>query len=226
MFALGLRAITVNGGGVDAITHQLARKAVAIYFFAQKHQYLRHFARLDQVGEQCAFVFRSHLIHLMRHQIGGRVAPCDFNQQRVFQHLPGELFDVLGECGREQQALPLRGQQGENAPQVGQKAHIEHAVGLVEHKDLHLRQIHRFLFDVIKQASGCSHQHFHARHQCGFLRFHVHTAVHHGGAQRQMFAVAPYGFFHLCGEFARGGEDQRAHRMPRGRRTGIAMRRE
>ena len=214
----------MDGGGFDAVALQLAGEFVAIFFHAQEHQHLRHIACADQVGEQRAFALGSDLIDLVRHQIGGGVAARDFNRQRIAQHLVGEALDLVGKRRRKQQALALGRNQRDDAFQVGQKAHVEHTVGLVEHEYLHLAEVDGFLLDVIEQPPRRGDENFHAGHQCGLLRFHVHAAVDHGGAQRQMLAIALHRFVHLRCEFARRGENQRPHRMARGRRAAAGHR--
>ena len=49
----------------------------------------------------------------------------------------------------------------------------------------------------------------------------IDPAEHHGRAQRRVLAVACHVFVHLVGQFARGGENERTHRVPRRRRTGV-----
>ena len=55
---------------------------------------------------------------------------------RISQHRIGELFDFLRHGGREQQRLPLLRQLRDNLPDVVNEAHVEHAVGFVEHEHL------------------------------------------------------------------------------------------
>jgi hypothetical protein len=66
------------------------------------------------------------------------VAARHFDQLRRLQHAVGKLLDLVGEGGREQQALALLRQHGEDALDVGDEAHVEHAVGFVEHQHLDL----------------------------------------------------------------------------------------
>ena len=186
------------------------------FFHAQEHQHLSHIARANQIGEQGALAFLRNLVHLVRHQIGGRVAARDFDGERVAQHLISEALDFVGKRRREQQALALRWNQRNDAFQVGQKTHVEHAVGLVEDEDLHLAEVHSLLLHVVKQAAGGGDEDFHASHQRLGLRLHVHAAIHHGRAQRQVFAVTLHRFMHLGGEFACRCEYQCAHRVARG----------
>ena len=52
------------------------------------------------------------------------------------------------------QVLALVRQELDDAPNVGDEAHVEHAVRFVEHQDLDARQIDGALLRVIEQAAG------------------------------------------------------------------------
>jgi hypothetical protein len=54
----------------------------------------------------------------------------------------------------EEEALPLAGEPAEDALDVGQEAHIEHAVGLVEDEDLHRREARVGVVQVVEEAAG------------------------------------------------------------------------
>ena len=56
--------------------------------------------------------------------------------------------------GGEQQRLPPRGHLGHDPPQIVDKAHVEHAIGLVEDQDLHVRQVDEALLHEVQQAAG------------------------------------------------------------------------
>ena len=70
------------------------------------------------------------------------------------EQLVRERADVVGERRREQQVLPALRQQRDDAADVGQEAHVEHAIGFVEHEDLDVPQIDSALLRVIEQAAG------------------------------------------------------------------------
>jgi hypothetical protein len=57
------------------------------------------------------------------------------------QQAVGELADLFREGGREKQVLAFRRQQREDAPDVADEAHVQHAVGFVKHQDLDMRQV-------------------------------------------------------------------------------------
>ena len=61
-------------------------------------------------------------------------------------------------------------QHGDDALDVVDEAHVEHAVGFVEHQHLDLVEAQRALVDQIEQAARCRHQHFDAARQRAHLR--------------------------------------------------------
>ena len=108
----------------------------------------------------------------MRDEIRGCVAARDLDRNRRAQNLVGEPFDLVGERRGEQQVLPLRGQQRDDALDVGHEAHVQHAIGFVEHENFHARQVDGFLLHVIEQAAGRGDEDLDALAQrfiCGFM---------------------------------------------------------
>ena len=146
----------------------------------------------------------------MLDQFGCRIAACHFDQRRIGEKAIGQQFDLVGESGGEQQVLALLGQHCEDALDVADEAHVQHAVGFVQHQDLDVRQVHCLLLQVVEQTSRCRHQDIHAAMQLFDLRIDVDAAEHHHGFERQIFAVFAHALFHLGSEFARGREHQRA----------------
>ena len=108
--------------------------------------------------------------------------------------------------------------------QVGQEAHVEHAVGFVEHQHLHLRQVHRLLLHVIEQTTRRGHEDFHATAQRIGLRVHVDATEDHRAAQVSMLGIPGDVVVDLIGQFARRRQHQRAHRVTRRRGTRVGER--
>ena len=132
------------------------------------------------------------------------------------QQIAGQCANLVGKRRREQQILPLRRQQREDAFNVVDKAHVEHAVGFVQHEDFHLRQINGLFIRVIEQPSGGCHQYIDTGFQRLQLRCHADTAKNHRRAQWQIFAIDVHAFFDLRCEFARGRDNQRTYRVGAG----------
>ena len=147
------------------------------------------------------------------------VAPRHFDEHRRAQEGPGELADLVRERGREHQALALRCQQVDDALDVGQEPHVQHAVGFVEHEQLHLGKIHRLLLDVVEQPARGRDEDLDALAKGRRLRLHVHAAEYDCTAQRRVPGVGLDVLVDLVGELARRRDDQGPHRMTRRRRA-------
>jgi hypothetical protein len=63
--------------------------------------------------------------------------------QGIVQHFFGEFRDGWRERRSQQQCLTLLREVGQNPPQVRQKTHIKHAIGLIEDQHLHSRATRR-----------------------------------------------------------------------------------
>ena len=224
LHAVSLGLVAVDGFGLHTIAFELAGQAGGADLGVGEHDDLLQAARLHQVHHGRALVVARHLVGDLRDGVGGGVAGGDLDLDRLVQVRAAQLADFVAEGGREQQALALRGQQADDALQVGQEAHVQHAISLVQHQDADLTQVHVLLFHVIQQAARRGDQDFAATAQRFALRTDVHAAEHHGRTQRRLLAVALDAFVHLVRQFARGREDQRAHRVPRGRGAGVGQR--
>ncbi len=106
---------------------------------------------------------------------------------------------------------------------VGQEAHVEHPVGLVEDEDLDLGQVDRALADVVEQPARRGHEDLDAGLQVLGLRLDRHAAVDHRVAQRHVPAVGAEAVEDLDGQLARRRDDQRAHRMARRREARVGV---
>ena len=105
----------------------------------------------------------------------------------------------------------MLGYQRQHFFDVVNKTHVQHAVGFVEHQNLHLAQVQRALACVVQQAAWRGDQNINATAQFFNLRAHADAAEHDHRGQVQVFAVGANAFFDLGGEFARRGHDQGAH---------------
>ena len=136
----------------------------------------------DDVGKQVALETAGNRVNDVADGFAHHVAAGDFDQLRVLQHLVGKLFDLVREGGGEQQALAVGRQQREDAADVRDEAHVEHAVGFVENEELDLAEGDGFLLDVVEQSARRSDDDFDAATQFLDLRVHVHAAVDTGAA--------------------------------------------
>ncbi len=71
--------------------------------------------------------------------------------------------------GGEKQRLAREGNQFADAFDVGNEAHIQHAVGFVDHQQFDAGEQEAATFKMIEQAAGRCDQHIDAAHQLGIL---------------------------------------------------------
>ena len=184
---LGARAlalVAVDRSSADAILAQLFRQAVGAMLGAGEHQHLPPLPVTDQPGQQFALARLVHRVNALRYPLGGGVALRHLDLGRVVQQAVGQLTDGRIVGGREQQVLALARQQREHLLDIVDEAHVEHAVGFVEHENLHRRQIQGFLADMIEQTPRRGHQDIDAATQAVDLRVDLDAAEDHRRFQR------------------------------------------
>ena len=121
----------------------------------------------------------------------------------------------VGQGGREEERLPLRREVPQHALDVGQEAHVEHAVGLVEHEDLEPLERRVGVAEVVEEAPRRRHDHVHPRAQGVLLRPHADAAEDGGAGDRGVHGQLPEVRVDLGGELAGRGEDERPRGAPR-----------
>ena len=104
----------------------------------------------------------------------------------------------------------LRRQVLEDAADVGQKAHVEHAVRLVEDEDLDALQARIRVLEVVEEPARRRDDDVGASAERGLLRPHADTAIHRGAAQPREAGEVPAVLVDLRGELPRGRDDERA----------------
>ena len=175
-------------------------------------QHLLPLVGFDQVRQQRRLAALVHRMHPLGHRGRRGIARGHRDFHRVVDDALGQVADLLGEGGREQQVLTLRRQHLEDAADIVDEAHVEHAVGFVEHQHLERLERHCLLLVQVEQAPGGGDKNVHAGLQLGDLRVDLDPAEDHGAGQRQVLAVGLDAFADLGRQFAGRGQDQRPHR--------------
>jgi hypothetical protein len=78
----------------------------------------------------------------------------DLDLLRIAQQASRQVADVADEGGAVHQRLPRRRHVVGDRPDVVDEAHIEHAVGLVEHEHLDMAELGLAGLQVVEQAPG------------------------------------------------------------------------
>ena len=136
----------------------------------------------------------------------------DFDALGIAHHAGGQLGHRAVQRGREQQRLAGFRQAADDGLDVFDEAHVQHAVGFVQHQGVHGVQLDATGLQVIQQAARGGDQHVDAARQRLQLRAVGHAAHDGGGAQPgQVAAVVLGGFGDLQGQFTRRGQHQHLH---------------
>ena len=210
-----LALVSVQGDRADAVGVQRADHLVGAVLGPREHQHLSPAVVPHQPGEQLALLVAVHRMHALRDRVDRRVGRRHLDDPRLVQELRRERLDLGGERRREQQVLPLPREQREHALDVGDEAHVEHAIGLVEDEDLDARKVDVALPVVVEQAPWCRHQDVDAALQLRGLRAEAHATEQHHRRQLEVPAVGLDRRLDLRGELARRREDQRPQRLAR-----------
>ena len=205
-----LAFVAVQGHGLDAVFGQEVGHIVRAKLGAREHQHLAPVVLLDDVQQHVFFLAAAHRVDHLRDALHRGVAGRDLDALGVLEQVGGQLADLVAEGGREQQALLVFRHKGQHFFLVMDEAHVQHAVGFVEHQNFNAGQVQKALTLQIEQAAGCGHQNVHALFDLADLRVHAHATKDHGGVELQVFAVIAHRLFDLSGQFAGGGEDQSA----------------
>src|SRR5690606_20281524 len=133
-----------------------------------------------------------------------------FHLYRVIQQALGQGANFVGEGGREQQILSLGRQQRKDLANVADKAHVQHAVGFVQHQDFHFVEAHSVLLVQVHQTARCGHQYVQALAQLHHLRVDLYTTKNHSGLGGNVFAIKVHAVVYLGGQLTGGCENQGA----------------
>ena len=219
LFAFPLSAIGVqNGHGMVAFAQQVAEPVGAVLRPAENDDRIV-VDPLQQFPEQVGFLVLGDRIDHVLDRLGRRAAGPDLDGLRMAHRPANERFDFRRDrCGKER-GVPLARTFFHDAPHVRQKAHVEHAVGFVEHEEFDLVKLARALPQVIEQAARRCDDHIHAGPQGLILPAIADTPVHHRHAQIGEPREIADGGLDLRRQFAGGFQHQNA----RGRGAGAEL---
>ena len=81
---------------------------------------------------------------------GRGLAQTDLDGDRFFEGPLGESFDFGGNGGREKEGLTFLGAEGDDAFDVGEEAHIEHAIDFIKDEVGEMAEIEVSLADEVE----------------------------------------------------------------------------
>ena len=207
--ALVLRLVTVDRMRRDARLGELAHHLVGAVLGTSEHQRAVDCLAAQQVGEGRRLGAAVEMEDALRHLLGGGRLRRHRDAHRIAQHLAREIGDLMRHGGGEEQRLPLARQLGDDGADVVDEAHVEHAVGLVEHEHADLVEAQRIAAHQIEQPARGRDQHVDAVHQRAHLTAHRDAADRERGGEAEVAAVGVEAVEDLARQFA--GRRQHQH---------------
>ncbi|CAH0281496.1 hypothetical protein SRABI106_03291 [Rahnella aquatilis] len=112
---------------------------VCTMFCPVEHQHLFPVAFTDHLRQQFSFAFLINKMNALFNLRRSGVTTRDFDRGRVGQQLARQTFNLIRERRGEQQVLTLGRQFCQQATDIVNEAHVQHAVGFVQHQNFNLR---------------------------------------------------------------------------------------
>ena len=175
---LRLRPVAVNPLGVDPALDQEFHQPVGAVLGPGKDQGFGGGAPLEQRQQQGRLEILADRIDGLRDAHGRGRLPLDVDRDRILEQLPGQPRDRWWHRGAEEQGLVAGRNVAEDFLDLGQEAHVEHPVGLIEHEVLEARELGIRKPEVVEQPAWRGDDHVGATAEGVLLRIHPHTAEH------------------------------------------------
>ena len=98
------------------------------------------FLLLQKSEQEIHLLVLRHGIKRVRHGLGGALAAADLDRDGVLQDPLGQRLERRGQGRGEEQRLPLFRRLPDDLRDIGQKAHVEHAIDFIEDQMLESRR--------------------------------------------------------------------------------------
>src|SRR5262245_52991117 len=205
--------ITVQRDGGEAVADQRAMQRRHLAFaIAEDDRVGQAFRRADEAAQRIALVVRL-AAGLDQPLAGGRDGgrrPRYLHLYRIVQELLGDAPDLRRHGGGEEQRLAGERHELADALDVGNEAHVEHAVGFVDDEKLDAGEQEPPALEMIEQPAGRGDENVDATRELGILVVERDPADHQRDVELLAGAVFLEAFLNLRGELARRLEDEGA----------------
>src|SRR3569623_2105600 len=205
-FAGALALVAVDRGRADALLLEVLGDAVRAVLGAREHEDALHAGVAEHVDEQCVLVGLLDEVDFLIDALGGRRRRRDRDRLRLVEQAIGEVLRLARHRRRVEQRLVALRQHRDDALDVVDEAHVEHAIRFVEHEHLELLEIDEALVREVEQAARRGDEDVDAALELLLLRMLADAAEDHGRPQRQVRAVGREALADLGGALARRRE--------------------
>ncbi len=208
LLALVLRQVALDRGDEVVLAVELRRQLLGAVLGAGEHQRRARVVLLQDVSEQVGLLGAVHRVEGLIDGLG-RLAPVDLDGHGVVQHLLDQAAQLGRHGGGEEHALGVVWDLRQDAPDVGQEAHVQQVVGLVEHHDLERPEVGVAAPQVVEETSGAHHDDLRAAAQRCLLLSEADATVDGGATKPGLSTELGDLAVDLLRQLAGGRHDQR-----------------
>ncbi len=206
--ALPLRLVSVDRFAAYASPFQHAGDVVRAVLRARENEHRLVRLLSEHRYQQALFLRPLDKVDALIHPIDGGRSGRYLDPYRIAQDGARQSHDIPGHGGREKKRLAPDRKQRQQAPDIGDKAHVEHPVRLVQHE---MRQVPEFdlsLSDQVEQTSGSGDQNIDAPAEPVRLRSLLDSPENRRVLQARILSVIGERLADLKGELPRGGQNE------------------
>ena len=206
--ALVLRLVAVDRLGSEAGLGQRANDLIGPAFGAGEDQHALDRLFPQHFREQARFAGAIDMDHPLLDTLHGGRRGSYRNPNWIAQHMACEIGDLARHGGREEQRLALARQLRHDPADVVDEAHVEHAIGFIQHEDFDAIELNGAALHEVEKSSRCCDQDVDPVGERADLAVDGDAADGERYPQTQIAAVGLEAFDDLGGEFARGTQHQ------------------
>ena len=207
-----LRFVAVNRLCREARAGQIARHAVGPVLRSGENEHGDKLRILQKIRKQMALVALVDKIDVLPDRFHRRGRRVHLHHGHVVQQAIRDLLNFRRHGGGKKQRLLLLRRFVDHTAHIVDKAHVKHAVSLVENENLEAVEAHMALADEIVEPPRRCDENIHAVFQRRHLRSLPHASENHRGAQPQISAVQLKILINLQGKLPRRRQHERADR--------------
>ena len=165
-----LNHVAVQRADIQAMAPERGADDIDVLLPVAEDQRALHRLVSEQVTQHSAFFRQIEQDHRVAHGACHRGRRRDAHFLGVDQKLLAEPLDLGPEGGGEHQRLADTRQGLDDALDIGDEAHVEHAVGLVDHQNLDAAQHDPSALEHVDQAAGSRDQNIRVLAERGLLK--------------------------------------------------------
>src|SRR5687768_11513631 len=202
--------VAMQAHGIEAMLGERLEQDLHVALAIAEDERVGDVLASDQLAQSLALLLRLHHHHALHDRRGRRRRRRYADLLRVHQERVGQAADFRRHGGGEEQGLAQLRQQPDDLLDIRDEAHVEHAVGFVDHQDLDVVHQDLAALEQVDQAAGGRDQHVDAAVQFLLLVDEALATYEQGVAQVCVLAILLEAVGHLGGQLPSRLQDERA----------------